>query len=284
MALFDKARRFDRLVVFAVLVCAILIIVLRIKQAFKRPPILLRHTDLAFQTGDVLLASSSFLPLVVGRMILGSNVTHVGIVYVDSGSGQVWVVESRSSLHGITMTPIQEFMQTEQRRVYFRPLINPRKRLDVGAFEAYLVEALDFEYSYRFWMEATRRLMPLRLPLPHELEGGDKSSKFCSEIVYELLVKLGALQAGPLQNGARAMPSDFYAADELNILPWRPGWGLGPVCEVEWNGDCSSSSAGAAATNNPVPNSLFEKLRQRKLLWKSRIADKISGLVTKGGG
>lgn len=198
------------------------------------------------RSGDVVLVADVGLIGRAQRFILGTPISHVGVLVVDgegTTSAVPRVLEAERE-HGVTLTPLWRWLQNRDNRIFYRPLRAPpktdeRRRVAVDAFVS---RNLGRPYSYRFWMEATR-VFPFALPMPFDADSKDEA-RFCSELVAEALVAAGALDGS--QPCHLVMPRDLL--DERVVktdrdgeegsdtddeekhdskLHWRTGWGLG---------------------------------------------------------
>lgn len=150
------------------------------------------------QSGDVVLLAGVGTFGRVQRFVLNTPISHAGVIVMEhegTPRAAAWVLEA-SRKRGVTRTPLWQWLADRDNRIFYRRLRAPPKVLPPArrvAVEEFVSRQLGRPYSYRFWMEATR-VLPLVLPMPFD-EGGKDEARFCSELVAEALVSVGALDA-----------------------------------------------------------------------------------------
>jgi hypothetical protein len=177
-------------------------------------------------SGDVLLFSST--PSFVGdveKLMCGSPYTHVALVFVDAaGEPFVW----DCTRFGHRVRPLSHAMHGNAGTVMWRRISKP---VNSAAFETFIVQNMDEAYSFNLWQGVVRRWASW-LHLPHTQPCRDQQSRFCSQLVAETLVYVGAMDfcattLAPLL----VMPGDF-AMSRVDVLPWVHGYSLSGEVEL----------------------------------------------------
>lgn len=129
--------------------------------------------------------------------ISGYNFTHVGIVVVDSISGEIYVIEATHPQ--VCITPLEEYLYPKDSRCYPKSVI--------GRLKARYQD-----------------LIPSALEEAHKLIGKDYDDAFdlnndqyyCSELIYEILLKAN--------NGTFVFPLNTMTFKSKETGEYSPNW------------------------------------------------------------
>ena len=190
----------------------------------------MRWQDYPWASGDVLLFSGEGLMGRVGSATLklmgGSPYTHVGLIYIDQRTGDVYVWEMVNADTGTRLTPVEKVLTRYKGLIAVRPIHGPTGRgVDNAAMKTFLQNHYGTkDYAYDFVIFTYNRLFP-GLPLPEWTSEKDRPTRFCSELISETLQAVGALDYHDTAAVHCSIPRDFAQATQQ--LPLLPGWQLG---------------------------------------------------------
>jgi hypothetical protein len=162
----------------------------------------------------------------VEKLLCGSAYTHVGLIFVDAAA-QPFVWDCTRWGHRIR--PL--WVALRGGTVMWRRLSKP---VEGKALESFIVANINQPYSFNLWQGVARRWASW-LHLPHlrsDASRGQVHSRFCSQLVAETLVHLGALDFSTSNLSPHLiMPGDF-AASRVGVLPWADGFSLSGEVEL----------------------------------------------------
>ncbi len=144
------------------------------------------------------------------KLVCGTPVTHVGIVWVDARGVAFMLHTMRAG--GARLEPFIPWVARATRRnqVFIQRLTGPP--VDGAAMEAAFVPYLGMNYSFGFWKAVMHAWWP-GVEMPRAASPPDR---FCSELVAEVLQDLGVLDFAPSQTAPRlTLPADFWSPSRL---------------------------------------------------------------------
>lgn len=209
---------------------------LQISAPPRRSQLVLEEELANLRTGDVVLQAGVSLVGLAQRFILNTPISHVGVLYVErqgTPDAFAWVLEATRD-PGVHVQPLWTWLADTDSRTFYRrlaaPLITPAEA--ARTMRAFIRRHVGRPYSYHFWIEAAR-ILPLALPMPFDEESKDHA-RFCSELVAEAWMDMGALNATD-QRSHTVMPRDLFEEPPVHEnksprkLMWTPGAGLEDV-------------------------------------------------------
>lgn len=143
------------------------------------------------KTGDIVLCTGTRWFSCIIEWFFNSPISHVGVVYRDVQSDQVFILESKFDT-GVVMTPIDEFFKRykdgDYSAIYTRKLDIKRNQFFNDTFKYILKQVVHKKYdtSPNDWIKI----------LVNGIEEYQKTSQFfCSALVAYCFIKLGVLDA-----------------------------------------------------------------------------------------
>jgi hypothetical protein len=195
------------------------------------------------RSGDVVLVRGSSAWSRAQQFLLNAPVSHVGVLFVErqgAPDAEVFVLDANRGV-GVTRAPLRAWCAGK--RVFLRRVCT--KQSDAArqqAMRGFVADMLGRPFSYRFWLEASDSTLALQTPASlstlSSLAGADES-RFCSQLVAEALVAVGALDKTTRTH--LVLPSDLAAPvpapvpaplGQRSRLRWAAGGGLGPLVHI----------------------------------------------------
>jgi len=176
------------------------------------------YATTSFPNGSVVLLSPrGEVRTTLEKLFTGTPITHVGLVCVDAGGTPFLFHTLRAT--GARLEPLVPWIRatTREHQVFVRRLVHPPAG---PALEIAIAPLLGVQYSFGFWKAVMGAWWP-GVEMPRATAPTDR---FCSELVAEVLEKVGVLHFAHTPLSARlVLPGDFWATTRL---PFGPGAGL----------------------------------------------------------
>lgn len=168
----------------------------------------------------VLLSPRRNVRAMFEKCVCGTPVTHVGIVCVDAKGVPFLFHTLRST--GAHLEPLVSWVERMTRhgsaQVFVRRLGCSRP-LDKARVELAFSPYIGMKYSFTFWKAVMQSWWP-GMEMPRAPPDGTRD-RFCSELVADVLTRLGVLNFEGSELCARlVLPSDFWSTSRL---PFSPG-------------------------------------------------------------
>ncbi len=172
------------------------------------------NTSRTFENGSVVMLSPVGSLRATGEKILcGTPVTHVGLVWVDATDTPFLFHTTRKD--GACLTPLKPWIErtTRHSQVFVRR-IGGVPAPSGHALETAIRPFLGVRYSFGFWQAVMQTWWP-GMELPRATAPSDR---FCSELVAEVLEAVDVLTftATPLAPRL-VLPGDFWATSRLRF-------------------------------------------------------------------
>lgn len=158
------------------------------------------------------------------KLVCGSPVTHVGLVWVDARGTPFLLHTERAS--GVRLEPLRPWLAHTLRQKHQVFIRRPSgTRVDGVVLESVIMPYLNVRYSFGFWKAVLQTWWPA-LEMPRASRPFDR---FCSELVAEVLGQVGVLAFNEEFVPRLVLPSDFWDTHRLSFVP---NVRLSPVEEV----------------------------------------------------
>lgn len=158
----------------------------------------------------VLIEGGRDLQDTIIRTFTGSKIVHVGLVCRDATGMPFLLHTSRAS--GTVLVPFLPWLKGTPCKVYVR---ESRFRVSSTELERAVRPLLGLRYTYRLWKAVLRKYVNMELPSPMP----ESTGVFCSELVAEVLARLGVLDFSKSQlTPSLVLPAHFGTMD----LPFSP--------------------------------------------------------------
>lgn len=176
-----------------------------------------------FHNADVVMISPIGEIRTAGeKLVCGSPVTHVGLVWIDVTNTPFIFHTTRAT--GAHLEPLIPYIRrlNSRHQVFVRCVTGMRVPPTGGQLERAIVPLLGMRYSFGFWKAVMQTWWP-GVEMPRTVYASDR---FCSELVAEVLEKVGVVNFTSTELSPRlVLPSDFWTTSRLpfihgvNLLP-----------------------------------------------------------------
>lgn len=160
------------------------------------------------------------------RLLCGTPVTHVGLVWVDARGTPFLFHTDRTN--GAHLEPLLPWCRTtlQGNNQVFVCRVGGGDPVEGGALEEALSPLLGMRYSFGFWKAVVQTWWPGVWEMPRP---SDPSDRFCSELVAEVLGRVGVLAFSDTVTPRLMMPRDLW---ETHRVPTAPGRFMHPPEEL----------------------------------------------------